>query len=255
MTLFDSESQYREKTTQWRVFSLAPLFAGLTGGKSWRWFAVNIPMQLAGDDAFTSDLDIVACLNDFPDSHGWIFRTWEVKVSLLRKDGKASSLKAGKLPKTLNQLRAYRRFGSPAVSLLDAYVCQAGFFSNNPFPPPSIIATIPEKVDALAREGFGYEVLPFEHGEEAGADVGLSAIGNPLNPFYASIPILQRSVTEPTGPFLKLTILLNNFVESGTGLGDMRQIVYCRSCRALQRVLMSEEEVCPTCGADLIAQT
>ncbi len=50
MTLFESDSQYREKLTIWRVLSVFPLYAPLAEGRVWRWFAVNIPMDLAGID-------------------------------------------------------------------------------------------------------------------------------------------------------------------------------------------------------------
>ncbi|MCJ7791003.1 MAG: hypothetical protein MUP49_01085, partial [Dehalococcoidia bacterium] len=79
----------------------------------WRWFAINIPMDLGTGGEFTSDIDILARLSDFPHSKEWIYRTWEVKVSLICKDGTARSLKAGKIERTIKQLKAYRDFGSP----------------------------------------------------------------------------------------------------------------------------------------------
>jgi len=95
-----------------------PLFAPLAEGRVWKWFAINIPMDLGTGGAFTSDMDIIARLHDFPRSQEWLYKTWEVKVSLLCKDGSGLSLKAGKLKRTVTQLNAYRDFGSPAVSLI-----------------------------------------------------------------------------------------------------------------------------------------
>src|SRR5207244_10776291 len=66
LTLFESESQYREKATIWRVFSLLPLYGALARGRIWRWFAINIPMDLETGGRFTSDIDILARLSDFP---------------------------------------------------------------------------------------------------------------------------------------------------------------------------------------------
>ena len=111
MTLFESESQYREKATIWRVFSLLPLFAALADGHIWEWFAINIPMDLGTGGEFTSDIDILARLRNAPPCEGWFYRAWEVKVSLICRDGSCRSLKAGKTAKTTNQLRAYRKFG------------------------------------------------------------------------------------------------------------------------------------------------
>src|SRR5437879_1144149 len=119
MTLFESDSQYREKATIWRVFSLLPLFGPLAGGRVWRWFAINFPMDLGTGGKFASDIDILARLYDYPRSRDWLYKAWEVKVGLLCKDGTGRSLKAGKTGRTMTQLKAYREFGSPAVSLLD----------------------------------------------------------------------------------------------------------------------------------------
>ncbi len=117
MSLFESESQYREKATIWRTFSLLPLFSCLAGGHAWRWFAVNIPMDLGAGGRFTGDIDIIARLSDRPRSLCWFYRTWEVKVSLLGRDGKARSLKTGKTRKVMSQLRTNRQFGAPAGQL------------------------------------------------------------------------------------------------------------------------------------------
>src|ERR1035438_5902832 len=91
MTLFETESQYRERETIWRVFSLLPLYSTLAAGRIWRWFAVNIPMDLATGGVFTSDIDIIARLSDYPRSKEWIYKTWEVKVGLLSNNGMGHS--------------------------------------------------------------------------------------------------------------------------------------------------------------------
>lgn len=87
----------------------------------------------AGNE-FTSDIDIIARLYDFPNSKNWFYKTWEVKVSLLQKDGSARSLKIGKTKRTLNQLKAYKKFGSAITILLDIYILEDGFLENNSFP-------------------------------------------------------------------------------------------------------------------------
>jgi hypothetical protein len=142
MTLFESPSQYREKMAIWRIFSLLPLYSALADGRVWRWFAINIPMDLGTGGVFTTDIDIMARLHDFPQSNEWLYRTWEVKVSLLCRDGNARSLKVGKLNRTVTQLNAYREFGSPHVSLLDIYVCESGFMGRHDFPPAALNNTI-----------------------------------------------------------------------------------------------------------------
>jgi hypothetical protein len=257
LTLFESESQYREKAAIWRIFSLLPLFGGLAGGHVWRWFAINIPMDLGTGGRFTGDLDILARLHDFPRSQEWLYKTWEVKVSLLCKDGTARSLKSGKMAKIMNQLRIHREFGSPDVSLLDTYICEAGFTGRNPFPPSCLNSSISSKLAELGGEHFGYQLLPFEHGKEGNDDVGLKAIHNVANRTQTTVNFLSSLVTRSHEPFSRLANRVSDFFEQA---GDrpaksFHQIVFCRVCRRLQLVRMRDEHTCPGCGSDLVTQS
>lgn len=254
MTLFDSESQYRERATIWRVFSLLPLYANLAGGRVMRWFAINIPMDLGTGGEFTSDIDVLACLDPYPASGGQIFRAWEVKVSLLCKDGTARSLKTGKLPRTITQLRAYRNFGAPAVSLLDVYICEAGFLRQNAFPPPSLHDSIQAKVVNLHQHRFGYQILPFEHGKDGDDDVGLFLMQTGPSMLQTMVDLLPPLNSRPSGPFRQLAARIDDFF-GNTGGQAMKQVTFCRECRRLQRVKMKVEYECPDCGADLVAQS
>jgi hypothetical protein len=257
MALFESESQYREKATIWRMFSLLPLYAALAGGHVWRWFAINIPMDLGTGGEFTSDIDILARLHDFPRSQEWFYRSWEVKVSLLCKDGTARSLKAGKTERTLKQLKAYREFGSPDVSLLDIYICEAGFMGHNVFPPSSAKEAIIAKIAELGNQGFGYRLLPFEHGKDGDVDVGLKAMAIQNNPLQTTFNILPAFPFQPRDPFVRLAERINDFFERSPekSRSFSRQIVFCRDCRSLQLINMKEEFTCPTCKSDLIVQS
>ena len=124
MILFETDSQWREKAMIWRLFAMLPLSSFLLNDHIVRWFAVNIPMSLVQGGGH-GELDIIAKLKYPPRSKDtWFYRTWEVKVSLLCNDGTAKSLKAGKLPGVLTQMRNYRRFGASSVTLLDLYLCQ-----------------------------------------------------------------------------------------------------------------------------------
>jgi hypothetical protein len=256
MGLFQIESQYREKAAAWRIFSLLPLYAALAAGRVWRWFTINIPMDLGTGGSFTSDIDIIARLSDFPHSNKWIYRTWEVKVSLLCKDGSARSLKAGKLKRTITQLQVYRRFGAPNVSLLDVYTCEAGFMRANRFPPQSLERTLGTRVTALRETGFGYQLLPFEHADDKGTDVGLSAIRSEKNPLETTFNILSADASKPEQPFSRLAEHIDEFFESASERPKkhFHQVVFCRACRRLQLVKVKEDDTCPSCGDYLIAQ-
>jgi len=265
LTLFESESQYREKGTIWRIFSLLPLFSFLAGGHVWRWFAINIPMDLGTGGKFTSDIDIIARLAYHPRSLGWFYRTWEVKVSLLGRDGKARSVKGGKARKVMNQLRAYREFGAPEVSLLDIVLCEAGCLAANPFPTRDLFEAVATKLPEPQEEHFGYHLLPFEHGRDADGDVGLFTIHNEDRAGRRDYPmlgrpdfhILQPAVTKVDEGFMRLAQRLNEFFEAAAErpAKSRHQIIFCRECRQLQLIRMRDEEACPTCSADLIAQS
>lgn len=259
MTLFNSASQYREKATIWRIFSLTPLYGALAAGRVWRWFAINIPMDLGTGGEFTSDIDIIARLNNFPRSKEWIYRTWEVKVSLLCKDGTAHSLKSGKVARTMTQLRAYREFGSPDVSLLDIYLCESGFMSRNIFPPPSLKNVIVAKIAELSDDGFGYQLLPFEHDKDGDVDVGLRAVmSNPMNPLQTTFNILPAFPFQPRDPFARLVQRIDQFFEQIPEQSRSyikNQIVFCRDCRKLQYISMRDEHTCLNCQSNLIVQS
>jgi hypothetical protein len=265
LTLFESESQYREKATIWRIFSLLPLSSFLAGGHVWRWFAISIPVDLGTGGKFTSDIDIIARLYNYPRSRDWFYRTWEVKVSLLGRDGKARSLKRGKTRKVMNQLRAYREYGAPEVSLLDVVLCEAGCLAANPLPTRDLFEALATKVPELHDEHFGYHLLPFEHGRDGDGDVGLSTLRNADRAGRRDYPmlgrpdfhILEAAVTNVDERFMRLAQRLDDFFEAAPArpAKPRHQIVFCRECRRLQLIRMRDEEACPTCGDDLIAQS
>lgn len=255
MTLFKSESQYRETAAIWRIFSLLPLYGRLSNGRMFRWFAMNIPMDLGTGGTFTSDIDIIALLSNYPHSREWIAKTWEVKISLLCKDGSVRSLKAGKIERTIKQLTAYRGFGSPDVSLLDVYVCEAGFSGSNNFPPQSFDTSLHAKLPELRRHGFGYQQLPFEHGKDLDTDVGLLAFSHQLNPFRTTFGILPAIPSQSRDGFSRLVDRIDTFFKKAPDRDKYFncQVIFCKRCRQLQLIRMKDEQVCPTCGSNLVA--
>jgi hypothetical protein len=265
VTLFESEPQFREKAATWRVLSLLPLFSFLAGGHVWRWFAINIPMDLEPGSRFTSDIDIIARLSNRPRSPDWFYRTWEVKVSLLGRDGKAKSLKRGKTGKIMKQLRAYREFGAPEVSLLDILLCEAGCLRANAFPTHELAEAVAAKLPQLQNERFGYHLLPFEHGRDGNDDFGLLTIQDADRAGRRDYPMLGRPdihVLEPVATnagegFTRLVRRLDEFFQEAPERPgkSIHQIVFCRGCQQLQLIRMKDEEACPGCCADLIAQS
>jgi hypothetical protein len=262
MTLFSSDPQYREKLAIWRIMSVFPLYGTLAEGHVWRWFAVNVPMDLGtgASEPFTSDIDIIARLDDFPRSRQWFYKAWEVKVSLLQTDGSARSLKAGKTRRTLTQLKAFKEFGVSSTSLLDVYVCENGFLRNNLFPTGEVFDVSMKKRLELKLEGFGYQILPFEHEKQGDDDVGLftpSGILDIHTQGKTNIDVLRPLEFGHRQPFSRLVEDLNDFFERQRDRPrkSFNQIVYCRNCRNLQLIDMKVDDECPNCNDDLIAQT
>ena len=254
MTLFECESQYREKATIWRIFSDMLLFAPLSSGHVMEWFAVNIPMDLGTGGSFDGEIDIIARLRGIPGNpvafKEYFYRTWEVKVSLLCKDGNTKSLKVGrgKMKGVVNQLKAYRKFGSPEVSLLDVYLCEAvesmNYLSN-------INYSFSTKFSELQHHSFGYNVLLFGYGKQGDDDVGLHYL--PFKPQFSLHPdpfwsspvaaFLHAPVTPIIPHFSNLAERIDNFVkEQKRSYKEQKRsykvfyhiVMFCRECRQLQ---------------------
>jgi hypothetical protein len=240
---------------------LLPLFTPLAGGRIWKWFALNIPMDLGTGGEFTSDMDIIARLREIPPSKQWIYRTWEVKVSLICMDGTVRSLKVGKTARTVTQMKAYREFGSPDVSLLDIYVCETGFLGRNAFPPAPLKDAISAKTLELSKQGFGYQLLVFEHGKDKDGDIGLQVLTPGLNRLLAlqtTINILPAFPFKPRDPFARFIHRIDQFYEQipqGSYGPVKKQIVFCRDCHRLQYISTRDEYTCPNCESNLIVQS
>ncbi len=275
MTLFDVDSQYREKASIFRVFSLLPLRRSLLAGCVCRWFAVNIPLDLGTGGGYEGDIDIIACLKRWPNSlspwpnslspwppetpkSGAFYRTWEVKVAKLYKTGESRSLKRGKTRKILSQLALHRKFGSANVSLLDVYLCEAGVFAEG---DAGLLQTVKEsvypRVPEFRSNGFGYQVLLFGHHRDEDDDVGLFTVRLGRGMMDSAADVLYPAVSQPRGPFTTLASRIDSFWESRHTRGPFQEmVVFCRACRCMQVVpTKSDYYECPGCCDDLVAQS
>jgi hypothetical protein len=85
----------------------------------------------------------------------------------------------------------------------------------NSFPPYPVGQVLLAKMPELKNEGFGYQILPFEHEKHSGRDVGLTAFSIPT--WYGSestnfmlAPAVQ---TTPVAGFARLMGRLNGCYE------------------------------------------
>src|ERR1700687_1227253 len=61
MSLFDFDAQHREAAAIWRLFQNMPLHYGLVDGRIFRWWAINIPLNLLPSSSFSGDIDLMVC--------------------------------------------------------------------------------------------------------------------------------------------------------------------------------------------------
>ncbi len=251
MALFDADSQHRETNTVSRLVSLLPFWSGLCRGHRFRWFAINIPMRLAGDSEFTGEIDIIAKLQEYPPSKKWFYRAWEVKVALLCADGSAKSLKSGKLDRTLTQLSKYREFGSPQTSLLDVFLCEEGRLeSGNLFPMP-VFLTMRDKQAKLASEQFGFYAAVVEHIKDGGPGVALRTPHCGCGEIIHQV--LHPRASEPGERFITLVETIDAAFDASTAVErPLPHMVFCAECKTLQRIHLRTHQACPSCGARLI---
>lgn len=251
--LFQFDPQNRESAAIWRLVRKLPLNFGLADGRIFRWWAINIPLNLLPSSRFYGDIDLMICTLSTPMEPPSIFyKTWEIKLMLVDKSGKPRSLKSNKTEEILNQLRIHREFGSPEVSLLELYLHEAGSKAFKFFPQEGVFVVVEKRAKELQKRLFGYQVLPFGHGKnESGEDFGIFTPQNPFNPRKATVDLLRAARTEAKGAFLELAQYLSAFAESESKrlsrpLGAA-VVAYCRVCRELCLIHRKDEVRCYRC--------
>lgn len=259
--LFDFDPQSRETAAIWRLVRNMPLHWGLPDGRIFRWWAINIPLNLLPASRFYGDIDLMICTLSTPkELPGIFYKTWEIKLMLVDKSGKPRSLKSGKTEEILTQLEIQREFGSPDVSLLEMYLHEAGSKAFEFFPQEQVFLVVEKRAKELQKRLFGYQVLPFGHRKnENGEDFVIYALTNPIQPFKAIMDILRASKTEANGAFLELAQHLSAFAESESRrlskpLGFV-VVTYCRACRRLCLIHKRDKVRCYHCHRPFTGQS
>jgi hypothetical protein len=232
---------------------MMPLHFGLAEGRIFRWWAINIPLNLLPSSRFYGDIDLMICTLSKPRESPRIFyKTWEVKLMLVDASGKPHSLKSNKTEGILNQLKIQRKFGSPDVSLLDLYLHEAGSKTFTSFPTEEVFLVMDKRCRELQRQMYGYQILPFAHRKnEQAEDFGIFTLPNPFQPQQAVVSLLRALRTEARGAFLELAQHLSIFAESESKrlskpLGVV-VVTYCRACRNLCLIHKQDEVCCYRC--------
>ena len=262
--LFEHPSQFREKRAIWRLFEVAPFRLGLARGRIFRWFGTNIPLCLIG---MQGDLDLVLSLKGDPSQDfRQLYETWEVKTTLISRDGRVSSSKSSpaKMNQLLGQMKKYRHTGSPCVGLLELFIYEDGALEGLQGPPSTVFNLIEQRRSLLARDQLGYRMIHLEHNRDHESQsipdyyLGLKVVLFSDSPRDAAPLVSAPRTTEDNEPFRSLTKLLEAFVNSEVEKGNIRYgncaVTFCHACERLITLSPRGVCVCRYCNADLISQ-
>jgi len=259
--LFEFDPQSRETAAIWRLVRTLPLHLGLPEGRIFRWWAINIPLNLLPASHFCGDIDLMVCTLSTPmEPPGIFYKSWEIKLMLVDKSGKPRSLKSNRTAEILNQLEVHREFGSPDITLLELYLHEAGSKAFEFFPTEEVFLVLAKRATELQKRFFGYQVLPFGHRKNKnGEDLGIYVLPNPFQPGKPTVDFLRAAKTEAKGEFLELAQHLSAFAESESKrrfkpLGPVA-VTYCRVCRKLCLIHRTDKVCCYRCLAPLAGRS
>ena len=227
--LFTVNPQIRETKAILKLFE-TPYWSALCND-TFKWFAINIPYDLLGDNSFKGDLDIIVSMpKSFSSDENTPsrYRSFEVKSILIEKTGRTRSLGRGKHKKIHNQLKKLKNFGSEQVILLEIYGLERGSSQKFDFPTQEIMQEINNKASLIKNDGFGYLIAANEplatHQDGYGGK------------FFIPNNILVGQLNVVSSPFSELADHLDKFSQSETKkhkVNGLPLICYCKKCKKL----------------------
>lgn len=262
--LYEFEQHYREKRAIWRMFEVAPFKLALARGRIFRWFGIHIPMELLG---MQGDIDLMMSLLAPPQQNfTQLYETWEIKTTLLSKDGRLRSSKSSpsKQKQLLGQMKKYRGIGSPCHGLLELFIYEDQTMEEHGGPTREAMHLMLERAEILLPDRFGYRVIHFEHDrndESRGFRPNFLGLKVHIFPPPVSSPtpvVLGPMTTPMAAPLSELANLLEAFVKSEIASRRIAYgncvVTYCYDCRRLLAISPKGKYSCPHCNADLTLQ-
>lgn len=243
--LFNTDSQMREKFSIFKL--LRSHYLGFLCNGTHSWIAVNIPLNLCGDD-IEGDLDILIAMGVFRgDKIEYIYRVFEVKVGKINKDGVCKSLKLKKFNKTKGQLRKIIKAGSQQTFLLEAYILEAGYHRKFTSLPDLLLAEIKKKIKEIKNEDFGYVCVFLE--QERGFDEEKAIIN------HTAKSLKKASIKEATGPIKNIINHIEVFynTQKKKSGGAIPFVIYCRKCKKLNLLYIQNNPLCNYCKNDIFS--
>lgn len=245
-SLFSSHSQLRELKAIWKIFD-TPFFWFLCND-TFDWFAVNIPLDLLGNNKFKGDIDLLVSMpRHIPSNNNTSsrYRAFEVKSVSVNRGGVVKSSKRGKHKKIFSQLNKLKKFGCEQIFLLELYVIERGYSDSQIFPNKEITEEIESKRNNFISHGFGYVTIAQEpspyFNEHSG---GISHM--PIN-------VLPAKDQEVESAFSDLTKYIDEFYKKEiSNYNENRKfpvVSYCNKCKQLIMLYTDDYSFnCPDCG-------
>lgn len=211
------------------------------------WTAINIPLDIIGKGRYSGDIDIIVCMpREFlNDAAGFIYRSFEVKASLVHKGGLVKSLKSGKHKAAVKQLNKLRDFGAQQVFLLDIYIAERGYSAaNSATLPREVIDEINRKAELLKQKNFGYVMLI----EEPAPNIN-DELGGIAHMLVNILPTQEETMREPFTTLVKHIDSFYKSISTKKPIGGLPLITYCKQCKELILLTVHGSDFsCPYCS-------
>lgn len=246
--LYNSENQKREKEAIWKILRTFPVMTALCND-TWKWFAVNVPLNLLEKNQPQGDIDILVAmpLGPPPRKGEWpiIYRAFEVKTSKIDASGSVKSLKERKFHKIKKQLEKLRTFGAEQIFLAEIYIAQAGYSSKQEIMPQKVSEAAMFKFKEILGAEYGYVMFFIE--QMTGFDEEKTGISRPPINLHPATKLTMKQ------PFEDLIKHIDAFWNSQERSANQWPIIaYCSNCKKLTLPNAHINPECNTCGKSLI---
>lgn len=229
------DNNRREKAAIWNLLDNSISLSALCND-TWKWFAVNIPLNLVDKNQPNGDIDILVHALFFkggPDLLRSVYRCFEVKTSKISTNDEIKSLKSiKKFKKIKGQLGKLKDFGANQIFLLWAFILEPRY---DKALPKKIYIDAMKKLNQIAGSDFGYELFFIER-------------SNTIRFNQNVHPAKELTIK---GPFQKIIDELNNFWNNNHGSAFYTAISYCERCQRLTLVNISGPHHCEFCRKKL----
>lgn len=241
--LYNIDNQKREK---FAILKLLSSHFDFLCNDTWKWFAVNIPLDLCGG-TIKGDIDILVAMVRFKISQGKIvgeeviYRVFEVKTTKIDKNGNFKSLKINKFEKIKQQLYKLINAGSQQTFLTEIFILEADYSKKFIKLPDFVASFIRDKVSKIKNEKFGYNCIILE--QQRGFDEEKTGI------FHMSMCLKGAEILKIENPIKCVVKQVEDFWEQEkTSAKGLAFIAYCEKCKKLNILCIDNQtHVCRYC--------